>query len=85
MLGPTLVEFLGTALLISSGAFGGPLLVIGALAIAIYFGAKISGAHFNPAVTFFKYLNGDITQTKALYYVSAQYCASILIFFLYNL
>jgi glycerol uptake facilitator-like aquaporin len=79
------VEFLGTALLIASGAFGGPLLVIGALAIAIYFGAKISGAHFNPAVTFFKFLSGNISQTKAMYYVSAQYSAALLIYFLYSM
>jgi glycerol uptake facilitator-like aquaporin len=80
-----LVEFLGTALLISSGVFGGPLLVIAALAVAIYFGGKISGAHFNPAVTFFKYLSGNISQTKAMYYVTAQYSASLLIFFLMSM
>jgi glycerol uptake facilitator-like aquaporin len=85
MIGPTLVEFLGTSLLVGGGAFGGALFAIAGLAIAISLGGRISGGHFNPAVTFFKYLNGDITQTKALYYVSAQYCASILIFFLYNL
>jgi len=85
MMDSLLVEFLGTALLISSGVFGGPLLVIAALAVAIYFGGKISGAHFNPAVTFFKYLSGNISQTKAMYYVTAQYSASLLIFFLMSM
>jgi len=76
------VEFLGTLLLISGGLFGGPLLTLAALAIAIYFGGKVSGGHFNPAVTFFKYLSGNISQTKAMWYVSAQYCASLIIFLL---
>lgn len=82
---PLFVEFLGTALLISGGAFGGGLFAVAALAIAIALGGRISGGHFNPAVTFFKYMSGHITQTKAMYYVGAQYCASILIFFLYGL
>jgi glycerol uptake facilitator-like aquaporin len=85
MMDSLVVEFLGTALLISSGVFGGPLLVIAALAVAIYFGGNISGAHFNPAVRFFKYLCGNIGRTKALYYVTAQYSASLLIFFLMSM
>lgn len=85
MFGPIVVEFLGTLLLISGGVFGGPLLTIAALATAIYFGGKISGGHFNPAVTFFKFLSGNISQTKAMYYVSAQYSASLVMFFLFTL
>lgn len=77
-----IVEFLGTLLLISSGVFGGPLLTVAALAIAIYFGGKVSGGHFNPAVTFYKFLSGNISQTKAMWYVSAHYCASLVIFLL---
>jgi glycerol uptake facilitator-like aquaporin len=82
---PLFVEFLGTSLLIGGGAFGGGLFAVAALAIAIALGGKISGGHFNPAVTFFKYLNGNVSQTKAMYYVGAQYCASLLIFFLHGL
>jgi glycerol uptake facilitator-like aquaporin len=78
------VEFLGCALLISGGTLG-PLMTLAALATAIYFGGRISGGHFNPAVTFFKYLQGDIKQTKALYYIAAQYSASVLIFLLHKL
>jgi len=85
MFGPYMVEFLGTALLVSGGAFGGGLMAVAALAIAIALGGRISGGHFNPAVTFFKFLTGEIGQNKALYYVSAQYFASILVYFLYNL
>jgi glycerol uptake facilitator-like aquaporin len=78
------VEFLGCALLICGGAIS-PLLAIAALATAIYFGGKISGGHFNPAVTFFNYLQGNIGQTKTLYYLAAQYSASLFIFFLCKL
>ena len=49
---PVLVEFLGTALLIGAIAFAGsPTLVVAAFALALGFGGKISGGHFNPAVT----------------------------------
>jgi len=83
MMESLVVEFLGTALLIGGGAFGGGLFAVAALAIAIALGGRISGGHFNPAVTFYKYMSGNITQTKAMYYVGAQYCASLLIFLLY--
>jgi glycerol uptake facilitator-like aquaporin len=80
-----IVEFLGTLLLLSAVANGNTLLVIAALAIAVNFGGKISGGHYNPAVTFMKYLQGNIGQTKAMYYVTAQYCASLVMFFLFSL
>jgi len=82
---PTLVEFLGTALLVGGAVFGGPLMTVAALAIALALGGKISGGHFNPAVTFFKYLDGSLSQTKTMWYLAAQYSASILIYFLYSL
>lgn len=85
MMESLLVEFLGTSLLIAAGAFGGGLFAVAALAIAISLGGKISGGHFNPAVTFFKFLGGNISQTKAMYYVTAQYSAAMLIFFLSKL
>lgn len=80
-----LVEFLGTLLLLAAVANGNTLLIVAALAIAINFGGKISGGHFNPAVTFMKYLQGNIGQEKAMYYVTAQYCASLVMFFLFTL
>ena len=57
---------------------------IGLTAVIFCFG-NISGGHFNPAVTFFKYLQGDIAQMKTVYYIAAQYSASILIFLLHKL
>lgn len=61
------VEFLGTALLLSAIAFtSNPALVIGAFAVAVGFGSKVSGAHINPAVTLFQFLSGKIAQSRAL-------------------
>ena len=83
MLSPTVVEFLGTALLISAVAFGSsPLLIVSALGVAIALGGKISGGHFNPAVTLFQYMNGKVSQNRALMYVGAQLAAGVAIAFL---
>lgn len=78
---PTLVEFLGTALLTAAVAFtGNPTLVVAALAVALGFGAKVSGGHFNPAVTLLQYLSGKVGQTKAVSYVIAQLAGAGVIF-----
>jgi aquaporin Z len=78
MITPALVEFLGTGLLVSSVAFGGsPLMIVAALAIAIALGGKISGGHFNPAVTAYQFVAGRISQSRAMYYVLAQLAAGI--------
>jgi aquaporin Z len=78
MLTPTFIEYLGTLFLISAVAFGGsPLIVIAALAIAVTFGGKISGAHFNPAVTLYQLIAGRISKSRAMYYVLAQLAAGL--------
>lgn len=78
-----LVEFLGTLLFIGTIAFtGNPALFIGALAIAIGFGGKISGGHFNPAVTTWAYLSGKLSGMDALSYVGVQLAAAALVVFL---
>ena len=77
MFSPALVEFLGTALLVSAVALGSPLMIIAALATAISFGGKISGGHFNPAVTLFQYVSGRVSRSRALYYVLAQLAAGV--------
>lgn len=61
-------EFVGTALLLSAIAFtSNPALIVAAFAVAVGFGAKVSGAHINPAVTLMQYLGGKIGETRALY------------------
>jgi aquaporin Z len=77
MLTPVFIEFVGTSLLISAVAFGTPLLIIAALAIAISFGGKISGGHFNPAVTVYQFIVGHISLSKAFMYILAQLAAGL--------
>jgi aquaporin Z len=78
MLTPTFVEFLGTSLLVSAVAFGGsPLIIIAALSIAIAFGGKISGGHFNPAVTVYQLISGRISTSRAVMYIIAQLSAGL--------
>jgi aquaporin Z len=80
---PAVVEYLGTSLLIGAVSFtGAPLLIISALAIAIYLGGRISGGHFNPAVTAWALLSGKIGQAKALTYILAQLGAAATIWVL---
>lgn len=70
---PVLVEYLGTSLLIGAVSFTGvPVLIIAALAIAVGLGGKISGGHFNPAVTAWALMSGKISQSKGLMYILAQ-------------
>jgi aquaporin Z len=86
MYSPAIVEFLGTALLIGAVSFTGvPVLIIAALAIAIGLGGKVSGGHFNPAVTAWALLSGKIGQAKALTYIVAQLAAAASIWVLGSL
>ena len=50
----------------------GPHSVVVALLAVIYFGASVSGAHFNPAVSAAMYLEGNIPAQLAAGYVVAQ-------------
>lgn len=77
---PAFVEFLGTSLLIGAVSFTGtPLLIVAALAVAIALGGKISGGHFNPAVTAWALMSGKIGKSKALTYIIAQIAAAVFI------
>lgn len=77
---PAFVEFLGTTLLLSAVAFtGSPLMIVAALSIAIALGGKVSGGHFNPAITAMMLVDGKIGQTKALLYMAAQLMAAVLV------
>ena len=86
MYSPAVVEFLGTSLLIGAVSFTGvPLLIVSALAIAIAFGGKISGGHFNPAVTAWALLSGKIGKQRAMHYMLAQLGAATMIWVLGNI
>jgi aquaporin Z len=80
---PQVIEFLGTTLLLSAIAFtSSPALIIAAFAIAVGLGGKISGGHFNPAVTSWALLSGKISQNKAIGYILAQLTAALFVYFL---
>ena len=81
-----LTEFVGTFVFLTVIALSGPAgplapLVIGlALAAMVYMGGHVSGAHYNPAVTFALFLRGVITPpTMGLYWVT-QLAAGMLAF-----
>lgn len=86
MYSPAFVEFLGTSLLIGSISFTGvPVLIVAAFAIAVGLGGKISGGHFNPAVTAWALLSGKIGQSRALTYMLAQIGAAVFIWVMSSL
>jgi len=79
-MGKLLTEALGTFLLVlvilmpGTGAIG-----IGAILIAlVYMGASVSGAHYNPAVTFGFLLRGKIGLGEAIGYVIVQLAGAML-------
>jgi len=86
---PVLAEFLGTFTLVFVGACAvvlagqfGVLVPAFAHGFAVLSGAfmfgAISGAHFNPAVTFAMLITQNITLMKAIYYWIAQFAGAIL-------
>ena len=82
-----LAEFIGTFFLvltigmvvIDPGLPAGfaPIAIGSALAVMIFAGGHISGAHFNPAVTLGIYLRGKIAMNEAVYYWVSQVLAGI--------
>ena len=79
---PAFIEFLGTSLLVGTVAFTGtPLLIVASLAIAIALGGKVSGGHFNPAVTAWALASGKMSKSKALSYMLAQVSAALMVTF----
>lgn len=79
MKNPKLIaEFLGTFFLMTVVSFSGNPLAIGAvLAALVYSSGHISGAHFNPAVTFAFYLKKVLTAKEAWSYVAAQFLGGV--------
>jgi glycerol uptake facilitator-like aquaporin len=78
-----IVEFLGTTLIVGAFAFTQtPLLVVAAFAIATALGGKVSGGHFNPAITAWSLATGTIGVQRALSYFLAQFGAAVFVFML---
>uniref|UniRef100_A0A7S3Z659 Aquaporin n=1 Tax=Lotharella globosa TaxID=91324 RepID=A0A7S3Z659_9EUKA len=78
---PLAMEFIGTFFLCLTIAMNAdsslaPLGVGGVLIAMVFMGGKVSGAHYNPAVTLAVALCGKIDWVKAGFYVIAQVAAS---------
>src|SRR5258708_4253160 len=74
-----LTEFIGTFFLVLVVALtGNPLAIGGVLIAMVYAGGSISGAHYNPAVTFALFLDKKISQQEAFKYIATQMLAGIL-------
>jgi len=81
-----LTEFAGTFIFLVAIAFSGrsgelaPLVVGLALSAMVYMGGHVSGAHYNPAVSFALYLRGVIGPATMGLYWATQVVAGILAF-----
>ena len=72
------VEFIGTFLFLSVIlSVGQPIPIAVALLAAIYFGAHISGGHFNPAVSVMMYFKKALSLNDLPIYVIVQVAAGI--------
>ena len=85
-----LSEFLGTFFFLSvilnavaDASFGLIAVAVGLLA-AIYFGGKVSGGHFNPAVSIMMYVKGKLTGDLTVLYIIAQIVGGLLALLLNN-
>lgn len=56
----------------------GPIAIAVGLLAAIYFGGKISGGHYNPAVSIMMYFKGNINIITAFAYIIAQIIGGLL-------
>lgn len=80
-----LVEFFGTFVflyvIISTGH---PLAIGGILALCIFFGGKISGGNFNPAVTIMMAAAKKLPTAEVLPYILAQVAGGLMALELYK-
>jgi glycerol uptake facilitator-like aquaporin len=80
-----LVEFLGTFIFLSViVATGNPWAIGATLAVLIFFGAPVSNAHYNPAVTVMSLFNKGISIEIAIGYILAQLAGGIGAVVVYN-
>jgi len=77
---PYIVEFLGTLLFAGTFSFSGnPAMILAALAFAMGMGGKISGGHFNPAISTWAWFDGKLTSASYAMYIVAQLSAAVLV------
>ena len=78
------VEILGTfiffSIILSAEAESsyGPIAIAVGLLAAIYFGGKISGGHYNPAVSIMMFFKGSLSLSTTVGYIIAQLTGALL-------
>ena len=73
MLKKIICEFVGTFIFLSVIlATWDPLEIGLALAVSVYFGIKVSGGHFNPAVSVMMYFKKAINDKEIVCYIISQ-------------
>lgn len=79
-------EFIGTFIFLSvilmSG--GNPIAIGLALITAIYFGAHVSGANYNPAVSVMMFAKGSLTGLTTLGYIVSQLLGGLMALYFYD-
>ena len=81
-----LVELVGTFIFLSVILMTGEAIPIGITLVAmIYWGGKISGGAFNPAVTLALYLNKKLNSVQLVGYMVAQFVGALLAFYFFKL
>lgn len=84
-MGPYLVEFLGTMLLVYVILATNNFIAIGlTLAIIVLLGGAISGGAFNPAVAFGLFAAGKLDKSKLLPYIIVQILGALAGFYAYT-
>ena len=77
-----ITEIIGTFFLVLIiGLTGNPIAIGLGLAVLVYMGAHISGAHYNPAVTLAMYINDQIDIKESGKYVASQLIGSVIAVF----
>lgn len=81
-----IVELIGTFIFLSVILITGEAVPIGiTLAAMIFWGGKISGGAFNPAVTLALYLNKKLNAVQLVGYMVAQFIGAVLAFYFFKL
>ena len=78
------IFFLSVILNAVADASFGPIAVAVGLLAAIYFGGKVSGGHYNPAVSIMMYVKGKLTGDLTVLYIAAQIVGALLELLLNN-
>jgi len=79
-----LIEFVGTFIflgvilnVVKRGGDWAPFAIGLALSVVILWGGKVSGGHFNPAVSVMFHLNKQLSKNDLIYYIAAQVLGGI--------